>query len=360
MAETGLDRQPAISAILVNWNHGTFLQECLSALCRDGESLLNAGALEIVVVDNGSSDGSPEWLTQHYPGVRLLCFPDNRGFAAALNHGVRSTTGGLVLSLNPDVVVTPGFLEALQRALQTHRSTGQPRVGMAAPKLLRADAPTKLDSTGLFVDRGRRPYDRGQGEIDRGQYDMCTKVFGPCGAAALYRRDMLQEVANVTDPPECFDEAFFAYCEDADLAWRGQLLGWTCVYVPAAVATHVRGWGDTVRKRGHARKGSGGPRLSLRNRYLMTIKNDAWQHTVRDLPHILATELPRLGYLAFAQPETLLGLYDLARAWPSAVRKRRQIRHRQRVKDADLRHWFVPQDRPPVPPTDPGTRTWHP
>ena len=331
-----------LSAVVVNWNHGDFIPACLHALTTDGKALLSAGALEIVVVDNGSTDRSPEWLARAYPALRLLRFDENHGFAYALNRGIRSTSGAFVLSLNPDVVIRPGFLQALIEGIQKPPFTTKTHVGMAAPKLLRADAPGRLDSTGLFVDRRRRPYDRGQGEVDRGQYDGLTDVFGPCGAAALYRREMLEDVADPTQPDEYLDELFFAYCEDADLAWRAQLRGWRCVYVPTATATHVRGWGDALLKPGHARKGTRGPRLALRNRYLMTLKNDTWQHTVRDLPHILAAELPRLAYLAFTRPGVLLALTDLARACPSALRKRRRIRSRQLVGDATLRAWFIP------------------
>lgn len=209
---------------------------------------------------------------------------------------------------------------------------------MVAPKLLRADDPTRLDSTGLFIDRRRRPYDRGQGQVDRGQYDAQPYAFGACGAAALYRRAMLEDVAV---EGEYVDEGFFAYCEDADLAWRAQLRGWQCAYAPQAVATHVRGWGDTLRKHGHARKNVRGLRLALRNRYLMALRNDAWRYLLADLPRILAAELPRLAYAALTVPPLLLGLADLLRAWPSALRKRQSIRARRTVDDGDLRHWFV-------------------
>lgn len=340
----------SVSAIMVNWNHSAFLPASLDALLTDKCTLSADCPLEILVVDNGSTDGSPDWLASQYPDIRLIRFADNTGFAHALNHGIRNTDSPLVLSLNPDVVVRPGFVRNLIQALRAGAPSAGVQIGMAAPKLLRADDPNLLDSTGLFVDRRRRPYDRGQGEPDHGQYDVQTDVFGPCGAAALYRRDMLQDIAEEIKPHEYFDESFFAYCEDADLAWRAQLRGWRCLHVPAAVATHVRGWGDALRKPGHAPKGARGPRLALRNRYLMTVKNDAWRYAAADLPLMVAAELPRLAYAAFAAPQTLLALFDLARACPSALHKRRQIRRRQRVDDAALRRWFL----------EPKTRRAHP
>jgi len=119
------------------------------------------------------------------------------------------------------------------------------------------------------------------------------------------------------------------------------LRGWQCVYAPRAVATHARGGGDTLRKRGRAAKGARGPRLALRNRYLMTIKNDRLGHVARDLPLILGAEVPRLAYAALTAPRVLLGIPDLVRTWPSALRKRRQIRHQQAAADDFVRRWFI-------------------
>jgi GT2 family glycosyltransferase len=320
--------KPSVSAIIVNWNHGHLLPSCLDALLAQDYT-----QLEIAIVDNASQDGSPEWIAHSYPDVRLWTFHHNLGFSAALNWGVSQTEGDLVLSLNPDVIVSEDFVTQLVEAI-VHDEV----IGIVAPKLLQAHNPAVLDSTGLFIDRRRRPFDRGQGEPDIGQYDTHANVFGACGAAALYRRTMLRDLAIGR---ECFDESFFAYYEDADLAWRAQLQGWRCVYAPRAVAIHDRGWGDTLRKRGRATKGSQGPRLALRNRYLMVVKNDSLTHFLCDLPVILAAEIPRLAYIAITRPQTLLGLLDLVRRLPSARAKRRQLRTRWCVDHAAIRHWFV-------------------
>jgi GT2 family glycosyltransferase len=326
---------PFVSVVIVNWNQGHLLPDCLDALLAQDHT-----RMDVTVIDNGSRDGSPQWITTRYPEVNLMAFPENRGFCSAVNWGVRHTTGDYVLSLNPDVVARNGFVLELARAVTEDAS-----VGMAAPKLLQAGNPGALDSTGLLLNRCRRPYDRGQGEPDEGQYDGAAGptparsfVFGACGAAAMYRRAMLDDVAP---DGEYLDEDFFAYCDDADLAWRAQLRGWQCAYAPMAVATHGRGWGDTLRKRGHAAKDSRGPRMALRNRYLMAVKNDALKYLLVDLPVILAAEVPRLAYAAVTRPGVLLGLVDLIKALPSALRKRRRIRSRRTVGDARIRRWFV-------------------
>ncbi|NLE43118.1 MAG: glycosyltransferase family 2 protein [Chloroflexi bacterium] len=323
-----MSSRPTISAIIVNWNHGAYLESCLEALCAQ-----QGPDLEVVVVDNASTDGSVQKLSRHASRARLLRMSENVGFSRAFNSGVKAAGGQYMLSLNPDVFVRPGFLSALVDAMEA-----DPRIGSAAPKLLRADDPAVLDSTGLFVDRRRRTYDRGQGQMDAGQYDRMVEVFGACGAAAIYRRTMLDDVAI---DGQFLDERFFAYYEDADLAWRAGLRGWRCVFVPTAVCEHVRGWGDTLRKRGHARKAGSGPRLALRNRYLMTIRNDTLGHFLLDLPWIVTAEIPRLAYAAMARPLTLMGLLDLIAAAPDAVRKRQYIRASATVDDGALRHWFV-------------------
>jgi len=324
--------KPLVSVIIVNWNHGHLLPGCL-----DGLLAQEYPNLDITVVDNASEDGSPAWIALRYPTVRLWPFSDNRGFAAAFNWGVDHSQGDLILSLNPDVTVTKRFVAELVQAL-----VQDDEIGIVAPKLLQAAEPARLDSTGLFIDRRRRPYDRGQGERDLGQYDTMLDVFGACGAAALYRRSML---TNLAVDGEYLDELFFAYYEDADLAWRAQLQGWRGVYAPRAVALHARGQGDTLRKRGRTGKSSTGPRLALRNRYLMTIKNDSLTCFRKDLHLILAGELPRLAYAAVTRPAILCGLVDLARLWPSAVRKRRQIWRRRTVDQAAMRRWFVASAR---------------
>jgi GT2 family glycosyltransferase len=325
-------KAPSVSAIIVNWNHGHLIQGCLDALLDQGYE-----PLDITVVDNASHDGSPKQIADYYPQVALKRFPKNHGFAHALNWGVRHSDGEWVLSLNPDAIVQDQFIWEMFQGVDAFEGDAS-RVGSIAPKLLQAADPAILDSTGLFIDRRRCPYDRGQGESDRGQYDQRLDLFGACAAAALYRRAMLDDVAL---DGEYFDAGFFAYYEDIDLAWRAQLRGWRCLYVPRAVVTHDRGWGDTLRKPGRAAKNATGPRLALRNRYLMTTKNDLCRYLFADLPWIVSAELPRLGYAAVTQPAVLLGLFDLVRALPRAWHQRRQIQKRRAAEDAAIRRWFV-------------------
>jgi GT2 family glycosyltransferase len=316
---------PLVSVIIINWNHRDCISNCLQSLHNQDYS-----RLEIIVVDNASNDGSVEWILQNYPAVKLITFPENRGFAHAFNVAANCSKGAFILSLNPDVTIEPGCISAMIAAFN-HND----KIGMAAPKLLQALDPSRLDSTGLFIDRFRRTYDRGQDNPDVGQFDAKTEIFGACGAAALYRRSLLDDLQN---DGQYFDEDFFAYYEDADLAWRAQLMGWRCIYVPEAVGLHIRGYGDTLRKR--RKKNHYGPRFSLRNRYLMIVKNDEGVSLLADLPFILLSEIPRLFYIAIVSPRSLLGLIEFIRKFPSAYKKRKRIQTTRKVNRAEFRRWF--------------------
>lgn len=323
-----------VSCIIVNWNHGHYLKRCLEALLAQEYC-----SFDLTLVDNGSVDGSLDWVSQNYPQVQIIALGKNCGFSRAFNQAVDQTTGRFVFSINPDVFLLPGFFPPLVKAIEQDEE-----VGMVAPKLLQARAPEILDSTGLFIDRRRRPYDRGQGEVDCKKYDDQVEIFGACGAAALYRRTMLQDVAlRVALKDEYFDEDFFAYYEDVDLAWRAQHRGWRCVYAPFARALHVRGSGDRLR---HRATGTGrGPALAWRNRYLMIIKNDSLKYFLLDLPLILMAEIPWLAYAALKQPWALQGILELVRSAPSAFYKRRLLREQRRVQQQHLRRWFAGPSR---------------
>lgn len=318
-----------VSVVIVSWNHREYLAPCLEAL-----AMQRYPDFDVIVVDNASNDGSVEWMADSYPEYQLMSLDTNTGFSKAFNMGVRSSQGEFILSLNPDVRMKPDFIANLLTAVKQDQ-----KIGIVAPKLLRADDNRYLDSTGLFLNRQRRPYDRGQMQIDAGQFDDKNEIFGACGAAALYRRSMLDDLAIDN---EYFDEDFFAYYEDADLAWRAKLRGWRSVFTPDAVAEHVRGWGDTLRKRPTVK--SSGPRLALRNHYLMILKNDSLRNFLRDAVHIIFSELPRLIYMLLVRRDSLEGIRDFFRLAPKARQKRKAIQARKTITDKEHRIWFISHD----------------
>jgi GT2 family glycosyltransferase len=213
---------PLVSAIVVNWNGGEMLGECLASLF--GQTY---PALEVILVDNGSSDGS--WTgAKALWGERLRLWRNerNQGFAQGNNQGIREARGEWVFLLNNDAVADSQAIADLVRF-----AAGRPEVGMLACRVMRRDAPSFFDSAGLLVYPDGICRSRGWEEKDLGQYDRAEEVLAPNGCAAAYRRGMLDEVG-------LFDEAYFAYLEDLDLGMRGQLAGWRCWYVPTAVVQH--------------------------------------------------------------------------------------------------------------------------
>ncbi len=213
--------QPPASIIIPNWNGAHHLPTCLDSLRRQTHP-----NFEVIVVDNGSSDGSLELLGRDYPEVKVVALPENRGFAGGVNAGIREAHGEIIAVFNNDAEADPRWLEKLVGALARH-----PEAGMATPKVLLFDRREVINTAGDFYRVDGVPGNRGVWQRDEGQFDREEYVFGAAGVAAAYRRAMLDEVG-------LFDEEFFAFCEDVDLAWRAQLAGWKCVYVPQAVVYH--------------------------------------------------------------------------------------------------------------------------
>jgi len=224
----------------------------------------------------------------------------------------------------------PRFVEAKVRAIESAAS-----IGMVEGKLLRiashdaeipdADSsnPPTIDGAGAVLTRARRNFERGQCEPDKGQYDQPGFIFGASGAAPLYRREMLNDIAI---EGEFFDEDFFIYRDEVDLAWRAQWQGWKCLYTPDAVAYHVRGYAPDKRKKMPRRF----RQLQLRNRYLMMIKNASLPNMLRDLHHILWFELRQWAYVPIFEPHLFKGLLGAIKLAPKMLRKRRVIVSRRR------------------------------
>lgn len=211
-----------VSAVVVNFNgRGCVLEAVESLVAQD------LPEIEVLVVDNGSTDGSDADLERRFGArVRLIRAGRNLGFGGGNNLAIREARGDYLLLLNSDAVATPGFAREMVAAAEA-----DPRVGMVAAKVLDHAQRDVLDTVGhlLYPDGLNRG--RGRLERDQGQYDACRTALFPSGAAALYRRRMLDEVG-------LFDESFFLYGEDADLGLRGRLAGWECALAPRAVAYH--------------------------------------------------------------------------------------------------------------------------
>lgn len=244
--------EPLVSVIIVNYNRAALLEACLRSLLKP-----QGAAFEAVVVDNGSTDGSVAVVESFAAGapfpVRLLRNERNLGFCAANNQGIRASQAPFAALLNNDAEAEPRWLAHLLSAFE------DPRVGMAASKILVYDDPRVIDKAGHLIWLDGQNRGRGTGELDRGQYDRTEDALWPDGCACMYRRAMLDEIG-------LFDEDLFAYGDDAELGLRARIAGWRCLYVPQAVARHHRG----------ATLGVANPRriaLIERNRVLLAVKH---------------------------------------------------------------------------------------
>ena len=339
---------PLVSVTLVTYNSGRYIGPCLESIFAQ-----QYRPLEVLVVDNDSRDSTREVLARYADRIRVIWNPRNIGFAAAQNQAIAASSGNWVLVLNPDVVLTPSFVATLVRVGEEH---ADPRLGALCGKLLAMKEDLSLppnplvDSAGIFFTPTLRHFDRGSRELDNGNYEKAEYVFGASAAAALYRREMIEDVSV---EGEFFDPEFFSYREDADLAWRAQLMDWKCLYVPHTLGYHARRvqpWN----------RGQVPPEInmhSVKNRFLMRLKNAGPSLYLRNLVPITVRDLGVLGYCLLVEHSSLRAFWLVGRAWSRAWEKRRWIQRRRRVADRELARWFrfrpvsfpMPEQVVPVP-----------
>jgi GT2 family glycosyltransferase len=311
--------------ILVH-NHRQYLERCIAAVVDQ-----TYPEIELIVMDNNSTDGSSELVKEKWPDVDLVNNGRNLGYAGGHNKAIRMSMGGIFIPLNPDVFLEPRFVAEAIQAFQMDN-----RTGIVSGKLYQIEGSAhlrRLDSAGLVVGKDRRNRDRGFSETDHGQYEQLEYVFGASGSAPLYRREMLEDT-KIGD--EYFDEDMFAYREEIDIAWRARLRGWQALYVPTATGCHVRGYSHVKRK--------SLPRINrllhFRNRYLVMIKYDSLSNVLRNAPHILRFEVLALGYALLREPHLLRGYWDVLRLLPKMLKKRHVVRSRKLVSDREIVKWF--------------------
>lgn len=317
--------QPILVTVgIVSWNSETDLGACLESVRRQTHQ-----PIELLVVDNASGDGTRSILERLTTPDERQFLDNNRGFSAGHNLAIERSRGDFYLCLNPDVTLSSRFVEHM-----VARLLDAPTIGSASGKLLRADARGTIDSAGIRMLPSQRHLDRGAGEPDGLEFDQPALIFGASGAAAFYRRTMLDDV-RVSG--EVFDPDFFAYREDADLAWRAQLMGWKCLYVPEAVATHVR----RVTPERRSALPADINRWSVRNRFLLRLKNQSAGHFWCFLGPALVRDLQVVGYVLLSEHSSIPGLIDVIRLLPGAWRKRREIMAKRRVKTNYITQWFA-------------------
>jgi GT2 family glycosyltransferase len=306
---------PLLTASVLSYDGQRLLETLLPSLAAQ-----DFRDFEVVVVDNGSRDDTVAWLSEHWPEVEVVALPENVGVSAALNVCAQAGRGALVGLLNNDLELAPNCLGELVAALAAH-----PDAGWAACKLMDFRDRSLIDGAGdLFLWTGSASR-RGHDEKDAGQYDGPAPIFGACGGAAFYRREVFGRVG-------LFDESFFAFYEDVDWNLRAQLAGFECRYVPTAVAFHM----------GSATIGRG---LTDFTRYHIW-RNSIWV-VAKDLPlaallrHAHQLLLGQLVNLAVAIKDRKIMIWlrvwrDVLRGLPSVLSRRREVQARRRLSLREL------------------------
>ncbi len=316
-------RAETFSVIIPSWNGTQLLPACLESL-----RVQTYHNFQVLVVDNASTDGTPRLVQQEFPEARLITLARNCGFTGATNVGIAQSTGTMVALMNQDIEADPHWLEAIALAAEAH-----PEAGAIACKIMLHGQRDHFHSAGDLFRLDGIPVNRGVWELDRGQYDDDAEVFSVCGGAGAYRRQVLDEIG-------AFDESFFMYLEDVDLAWRQQMLGWPTIYAPRAVAFH------------HLSASGGGLTASYytgRNTIYVIAKNMPGA-LLRKFGSAILTAQFRIAKDALcawrgrAARARLRGQLAGLLTWPRMLRKRHDIQRRRRVSIAHLESLLEPVD----------------
>jgi len=311
-----------VAVNIVTFNSGHDIEACLKSLHEQTFT-----AFEIHIFDNASSDNTLQ-VIESLDVKFLLRSSVNTGFCKAHNELAKQFPAEYILFLNPDTVLAPQFIQELVGGLDA-----RPDAASASGKLLRMDGKT-IDSTGITMHREQRHLDRGSGEVDRDQFNEPGEIFGPSGAAALYRRTALEEVAI---NGQYFDEDFFAYREDADLAWRCRLLGWKSIYVPTAAGRHRR----RVTPERRNKLPSEINYHSVKNRFLLRFNNMTGDLYRRDFWRITQRDLTVIGYVLIREWSSIPALWYVIKNFPRLLKKRRITQRMGQINSTEIAKWFT-------------------
>jgi len=298
------------SVIIVTHNSRDDVARCIQSLHQDRADY------EIVVVDNASSDDCGEYVTQNFPNVRVIRNPVNSGYGGGNNVGARVARGEVLVFLNPDTIVQPGWCAALVEAL------GEPDVGLATAMILLRDDPTRVNAFGNQMHVSGLTECRGLGD-HRDAYTSVEDVTAVSGAAFAIRRDVFEDLGG-------FDEDFFLYLDDTDLSMRARLAGYRCVGVPSSAVYHKYAHRWCPEK----------TYLLERNRYLLLLKCFQWRTLLVLFPALVLAEIVTWGFVVLRGRRWLgvkLRAYAwIVRHWPTVMRARRRTQALRRVSDRDL------------------------
>ena len=317
---------PKVAIIILNWNGKHYTIECIESLKK-----IIYPNYEIVLVDNGSKDNSVECFKDRYPDIKIIINKKNLGFAEGNNIAIKAILKNKYVKylalLNNDTKVEPYWLEELISVAETDK-----KIGACQSKILSMSAPGMLDAVGISISKNGGAIQEGYKTRDVGQYEQVREIFGACAGAVLYRREMLNKIG-------LFDEDFFAYYEDVDIAFRARLAEWKCAYVPKSIVYH-------------AHSGTLGNKSSLklyfltRNEYYYKIKNLPTSILIRFF--IVRPIVFILRILRFIRKKEfklinlyLRGNFDAIKNTSKMLRKRKMIQTAKLIQNNELKRWFV-------------------
>jgi len=328
---------------IVTWNSEKYLPFCLESIFKQTYQ-----DFSILVIDNASTDNTVKFIQNNYPEIKIVKNRKNLGFAKAHNQAIAWTDSDYVLCLNPDVILEENFLEGIVKFMDEY-----PLIGAVSGKLLSWDFDSqslltkpkksdRLDSTGLAILKSHQAIDRAQGEIDSQKFSEIKEIFGPSGAAPVYRREALEDIKLMG---EYFDEDFFIYKEDIDLAYRLRLRGWFSYFFPQSIAYHQRrakiqekGTLATIKNR--SLKSEFVNYHSYKNHLYTLIKNEFLVNIFLYFPWIFWYEFKKLIYLICCERKTLMAWREIIKKLRKMLYKRFEIFKRKKIKAKDLRKWI--------------------
>ena len=357
-----MKNNPKVTINITNYNERKFIFRAIESAIN--QSYQN---LEIFITDNNSTDGTREEIEKKIPewkkrreNIIYIKNDENTGFGRPHNHVIRIAEGEFILLLNADIILPANYIE---NALS---SFSDPKVGAVQGKLLRYDFNKNklckdknnsdlniIDTTGLMIFKNRRIVCIGQGQADEGQFKKETEIFGVDGAIPIYRKEALEDIklSIINNKKryvhEYFDEDFFMYKEDVDLAWRLRLYGWKAIYNPRAVAYHGRGSGDSMAKsyldiiKERRKINIRAKYLSFKHQRLMQIKNDFPSLLfIRHFPQFIIKEIGAWTYMIIFERFLFKTLKDLYRDIPIFLKKRKMVMTKKRVSVKEMEKWF--------------------
>lgn len=331
-------KKPQLAINLVTWQGKNYLLPLLKSI--EDQTFKD---FSILVIDNHSTDQTVSLIKENFPQIKIIINKTNVGFAKAHNQAISWTASKYILCLNQDLILDKNFLKYALDFLEKNQEAAA-----VTGKILKWDfqknEPTKIiDSTGLKILKNHQVLDRGQGEIDTGQADEINEIFGVSGTCPIYRRAVLEKIKYHL---EYFDENFFSYKEDIDLAFRLRLAGYKSFYLPQAIVYHQRSTGiaktknkEIIRNRRQHSKFIN--YHSYKNHLFVLVKNEFFINIIKYFPWLFFYELKKFLYILLFEQKTLKTLSKFFKSLPLMLKKRRFIKKNIcLIKPKDLNQWY--------------------